>query len=82
MHNNISTNKGKDLLEVVFGTDFTFSSCYNRRGINLKQKNVRKTQAIACKDFIWACVKLVSVPFGVYKFLSGNIYVVTTVHTT
>lgn len=39
---------------------------------NEKLKNTRKTQAIVCKDFILARLRLVSVLFAVYEFLSGN----------
>lgn len=42
VNNIVSTNKGKDLLEVVLGPDSTFSFCYNRCGINLKLKKYQK----------------------------------------
>lgn len=71
MNNIVCDNKAKVLLEAVLGPDSTF--CYNRCGINVKLKNTRKTQAIFCKDFLLACLRLVSVPFAVYEFLSGNI---------
>lgn len=66
VNNIVSTNKGKDLLKVVLGPDSAFSFCCNRCGINLKLKNTRKTQAIVCKDFILASLRLVSVLFAVH----------------